>query len=145
LNSADFRATSYIQSIPKMMTLLVEFATRQLKAAQDHLLILGQGSAEETGSFFLVTWHIRLATIKLSSPSLPLPMSREDIADLLGLTGEPYACHSPRTEGVLLTGLQQDLLGLHSPISNAAKSTALQPQSQFRFFSLLLQPQDMRL
>jgi CRP-like cAMP-binding protein len=38
---------TYILSNPNLMRLLVEFATRQLELAQDHLLTLGTGSAEE--------------------------------------------------------------------------------------------------
>ena len=53
-----------IRSNPKLKSLLVEFATRQLNMAQDRLLILGKGSAEEKVSFFLATWHKRQAALR---------------------------------------------------------------------------------
>jgi len=41
--------TRFIQSSPNIMRLLIEFATRELDMAQDQLLLLGNGSAEEKG------------------------------------------------------------------------------------------------
>ncbi len=109
---------THIQSNPKLMSLLAEFATRQLNMAQDHLLILGAGSAEEKISFFLTTWRDRVAALEPFSDFLPLPMWREDIADLLGLTLETVSRTLSRLEkrnairvvprGVLLTGLAQE-------------------------------------
>src|SRR6202166_4538814 len=37
--------TAFIQSSPNMMRRLIEFATRELDMAQDHLQLLGNGSA----------------------------------------------------------------------------------------------------
>jgi CRP/FNR family transcriptional regulator len=109
-----------IRSNPKLKSLLVEFATRQLNMAQDQLLILGKGSAEEKISFFLATWHKRLKALRPFSEFLPLPMWREDIADMLGLTLETVSRTLSRLEkknairvvpkGVFLTGLEQAFL-----------------------------------
>lgn len=106
---------SYIRSNPRLMSLLLEFAARQLNMTQDHLLMLGKGSAEEKISFFLVTWRNRLAALKPLPEYLPLPMWREDIADSLGLTIETVSRTLSRLEkknalrivpkGVILTGL----------------------------------------
>src|SRR6266567_4052955 len=63
---------SAIRSNPNLMSLLVEFATRQLSMAQDQLLMLGKASAEERISFFLVTWRSRLAALKPIPEYLPL-------------------------------------------------------------------------
>jgi CRP/FNR family transcriptional regulator len=79
---------AYIQSTPKLMSLLVEVTTRQLISTQDQLLMLGKGSAEERMLFFLARWRERVALLKQVQEYLPLPMWREDIADLLGLTIE---------------------------------------------------------
>jgi len=79
---------TYILSNPNLMRLLVEFATRQLELAQDHLLTLGTGSAEERVLRFLTTWRNRMAPSNRIPDYLPLPMMREDIADFLGLTIE---------------------------------------------------------
>ena len=109
-----------IRSNPKLKSLLVEFATRQLNMAHDQLLILGKGSAEEKISFFLATWRKRLSALQPFSEFLPLPMWREDIADMLGLTLETVSRTLSRLEkknairivpkGVFLTRLEQDFL-----------------------------------
>jgi len=67
------------------MSLLVDFATRQLGLAQEQLVMLGKGSAEERVLFFLTTWRDRTASLKPFQQYLPLPMMRQDIADFLGL------------------------------------------------------------
>jgi CRP/FNR family transcriptional regulator, anaerobic regulatory protein len=79
---------AYILSNPNFMRLLVEFATRQLELAQDHLLMLGSGSADERILRFLTTWRNRMAPLNQIPDYLPLAMMREDIADFLGLTLE---------------------------------------------------------
>jgi CRP/FNR family transcriptional regulator len=77
--------TKFIQSSPNIMRRLIEFATRELDMAQDQLLLLGNGSAEEKVAIFLVSWRNRLARLSVSSGTVPLPMRRQDIADFLGL------------------------------------------------------------
>src|SRR5450631_3936247 len=49
--------TKFIRSSPSIMRLLIEFATRELDMAQDQLLLLGNGSAEEKVAVFLVSWR----------------------------------------------------------------------------------------
>jgi len=105
----------HIRSNSNLMSLLIDFATRQLNMAQDQLLMLGKGSAEEKVSFFLVTWRNRMAALEPVPEYLPLPMWREDIADFLGLTVETVSRTLSKLEkknairivpkGVLLTGL----------------------------------------
>ena len=107
---------AHIGSSPKLMSLLVEFATRQLNLAQDQLVMLGTRSAEERVLFFLTTWRDRIAALKPFQQYLPLPMWREDIADLLGLTIETVIRTLSKLEkknvirvvpkGVILTGLE---------------------------------------
>ena len=77
--------TKFIQSSPNMMRLMIEFASRELDMAQDQLLLLGNGSAEEKVAIFLVSWRNRLARLSVFSETVPLPMRRQDIADFLGL------------------------------------------------------------
>jgi CRP/FNR family transcriptional regulator, anaerobic regulatory protein len=89
---------AYILSNPHLMRLLVEFATRQLELAQDHLLMLGSGSAEERVRRFLTTWRNRMAPLNQIPDYLPLPMMREDIADFLGLTIETISRTLKRLE-----------------------------------------------
>src|SRR6202171_3248979 len=112
--------TKFIQSSPSVMRLLIEFATRELDMAQDQLLLLGNGSAQEKVATFLVSWRNRLARLSVFSETVPLPMRRQDIADFLGLKLETVSRTLAKLEqknvirvipkGVFLTGLEQTLL-----------------------------------
>ena len=63
--------------------LILEMTARELHRAQDHMLLLIK-SAEERLASFLIEMQARLAP----RDELNLPMSRQDIADYLGLTIE---------------------------------------------------------
>jgi len=65
-----------------------ELTVRELNQARDHMVLLGRRSAEEKVATFLVGWRDRLQQLRGSSKVVPLPMSRQDIADYLGLTIE---------------------------------------------------------
>jgi CRP/FNR family transcriptional regulator len=111
---------NFIQSSSGMLRLMVEFATRQLDMAQDQLLLLGNGSAEERVAMFLVSWRDRLARLSGFLEAVPLPMRRQDIADFLGLKLETISRTLAKLEqknvirvvpkGVFLTGLEHTLL-----------------------------------
>jgi CRP/FNR family transcriptional regulator, anaerobic regulatory protein len=121
--------TAFIQSSPNVMRRLIEFAILQLDMAQDQLLLLGNGSAEEKVAIFLVSWRNRLARLSVFSETVPLPMRRQDIADFLGLKLETVSRTLAKLEqknvirlvpkGVFLTGLEQTLL---------VKGRSFQPQ-----------------
>jgi CRP/FNR family transcriptional regulator len=110
----------FIQSSPGIMRLMMEFAIRELDMAQDQLLLLGNGSAEEKVAMFLVSWRNRLSRINSSSETVPLPMRRQDIADFLGLKLETVSRTLAKLEqknalrvvpkGVFLTGLEHTLM-----------------------------------
>jgi CRP/FNR family transcriptional regulator, anaerobic regulatory protein len=65
-----------------------EIVSRELIRARDHMVLLGRRSAEEKIATFLVDWRRRLAELREPTNIVPLPMSRQDIADYLGLTIE---------------------------------------------------------
>jgi CRP/FNR family transcriptional regulator, anaerobic regulatory protein len=121
--------TAFIQSSPNIMRRLIEFAILQLDMAQDQLLLLGNGSAEEKVAIFLVSWRNRLGRLSVFSETVPLPMRRQDIADFLGLKLETVSRTLAKLEqknvirlvpkGVFLTGLEQTLL---------VKGRSFQPQ-----------------
>jgi CRP/FNR family transcriptional regulator len=73
---------------PHLMKRLHEMAANELMIAQDQLVVLGRRSAEERLAVFLLGLRKRFARIHHLSPTVPLPMSRQDIADYLGLTIE---------------------------------------------------------
>ncbi len=63
---------------------LFSYAMRGMARAQDHSLLLGRRSAIEKVAAFLVEWARHAA----GCPTITLAMTRQDIADYLGLTIE---------------------------------------------------------
>ena len=73
---------------PDLLRRINELAVRELAQAQDHMVLLGRRSAEEKVATFLIGWRDRLTQVAGPSQTVSLPMSRQDIADYLGLTIE---------------------------------------------------------
>src|ERR1700752_4808212 len=63
---------------------LLSMTTRNLQHAEDHMLLLGRKTSLERVAAFLIEMDRRLTAAGI----MPLPMSRRDIADYLGLTLE---------------------------------------------------------
>jgi CRP/FNR family transcriptional regulator, anaerobic regulatory protein len=80
--------THFIEHRPHFLLRINEFAARELMLAQEQMLLLGRRTAEEKVAAFLVGWRARLALIGDEWQTISLPMSRQDIADNLGLTIE---------------------------------------------------------
>jgi len=78
----------FIEDKPHLLRRINELAVRELSQAQDHMVLLGRRSAEEKVATFLIGWRDRLVQLGGTSKTVPLPMSRQDIADYLGLTIE---------------------------------------------------------
>lgn len=78
----------FAEDKPKLLQRINEFVTRELADAQDQMVLLGRRSAEEKVAIFLIKWRERLAHVAPLAEVTPLPMSRQDIADYLGLTIE---------------------------------------------------------
>lgn len=77
-----------LQANPKSLYLMLEAAQQETDAARDHMLLLGRGTAEERFAEFIIGWRARLRRGGVLSNLVPLPMSRRDVADFLGLTIE---------------------------------------------------------
>ena len=73
---------------PAMLRKMNELANRELARAHERMMLLGRFSADEKMASFLVGWRERLAGLGRAKIDVPLPMSRRDIADYLGLTIE---------------------------------------------------------
>lgn len=80
--------SQFVDGKPHLLRRLHEFATHELSLAQDQMLVLGRRTAEEKVASFLIGWRDRWARVTRSSVTVPLQMSRQDIADFLGLTIE---------------------------------------------------------
>ncbi|HXP96821.1 MAG TPA: cyclic nucleotide-binding domain-containing protein [Telmatospirillum sp.] len=91
---------SLFSDLPLLEKKLLGATMQELAAAQEQMLLLGRKTARERVATFLVTLKRRLCVRGDKSPLIPLPMSRSDIADFLGLTIETVS----RT----LTGLKRD-------------------------------------
>jgi len=85
---SKFAFAQFSMDRPDLLRRINELAVRELSQAQDHMVLLGRRSAEEKVATFLIGWRDRLVEVTGSSQTVPLPMSRQDIADYLGLTIE---------------------------------------------------------
>lgn len=76
------------RELPKVEHRLLEMATSDIASAQEHITMLGQGSATEKLSAFLLMLSRKSAQRGGVANPIHLPMTREDIADYLGLAFE---------------------------------------------------------
>ena len=77
-----------LQEFPKLQQRLFSKASNELEAAQDQMLLLGRKTAKEKVASFLLGLSRRLSRRGQKDNPVPIPMSRSDIADYLGLTTE---------------------------------------------------------
>lgn len=73
---------------PRVLRRLMTMASHELAMAQEQMVVLGRRTAEEKIAAFLVGMRNRYARIHGPSVHVPLPMTRLDIGDYLGLTVE---------------------------------------------------------
>jgi CRP/FNR family transcriptional regulator, anaerobic regulatory protein len=76
------------REIPKLENRILNMATNELVQAQDQLLLLGRKTAKERLCSFLLSLSQRMEKRGDNPNLIPVPMSRESIADYLGLTTE---------------------------------------------------------
>ena len=77
-----------LQANPKSLFLMLEAALQETSVARNHMLLLGRGTAEEKFAEFIIGWRAKVGRRGILANLVPLPMSRRDIADFLGLTIE---------------------------------------------------------
>ena len=77
-----------LQEFPKLQQRMFTMASNELEATQDQMLLLGRKTAKEKVVSFLLGLSRRLARRGQKGNPVPIPMSRSDIADYLGLTTE---------------------------------------------------------
>jgi CRP/FNR family transcriptional regulator len=72
----------------QLQSLLLTKIFEEIRAAQQHIIVLGQLGAEERAAHFLVSAVRRTGADRMRPVAIELPMTRQDIADYLGLTIE---------------------------------------------------------
>ena len=82
------RIEQLLQEFPKLQQRLFTMASNELEASQDQMLLLGRKTAKEKVASFLLGLSRRLARRGQKDNPVPIPMSRSDIADYIGLTTE---------------------------------------------------------
>src|SRR5215471_16648465 len=82
------RFLTFLEAHPKILRELVETYSQEIDATYEHMLLLGRGTAEEKFVEFIICWRARVGRKGALANLVPLPMSRRDIADHLGLTIE---------------------------------------------------------
>ena len=85
----------FVENRPHLLRRINELAARELSEARDHMVLLGRRSAEEKVASFLISWRDRLVRLSGPTKTVALPMSRQDIADFVGLTIETVTARSP--------------------------------------------------
>jgi CRP/FNR family transcriptional regulator, anaerobic regulatory protein len=80
--------TALVDDKPNLLYRLYDTAEQELESAREHIMALGQRSARERVAWFLIHLRDRCARVDPASDTVPIPMSRQDIADYLGLTIE---------------------------------------------------------
>lgn len=86
-----FRRTRYrelLHELPDLESALLERASHDLQAAQEHMLLLGRKTAVERLASFLLDLSARATRAGGDGAVIELPMTRSEIADYLGLTLE---------------------------------------------------------
>ncbi len=86
-----FRRGAYrtlLAELPSLEAALLDRASHDLQAAQEHMLLLGRKSAAERLASFLLDVAARGPGGVRKGGEFPLPMSRSEIGDYLGLTIE---------------------------------------------------------
>jgi CRP/FNR family transcriptional regulator, anaerobic regulatory protein len=101
-----------LDDFPLMEKRLLEVAANELVAAQEQMLLLGRKTARERLASFLLSQSRQGLTCGHARPRFTLPMTRNDIADYLGLTIETVSrtLTRLRNEGLIDIAVQSDVL-----------------------------------
>ena len=91
LTACSFSRTAFsdfLDTKPHLLRKLHAMAGHELSLAQEQMVILGRRTAEEKIAAFLMGLRKRWGRLSTTSVTIPLPMTRQDIGDFLGLTVE---------------------------------------------------------
>jgi CRP/FNR family transcriptional regulator len=114
----------FIGDKPHLLRRINELVIRELSQAQEHMVLLGRRSAEEKVATFLIGWRDRLIQLNGPSNTVTLPMSRQDIADFLGLTIETVSRTFTKLERDRVIGIMPGSVCLLDPERAEAMAAA---------------------
>jgi len=116
---------SALRADPELAMRLLELAETELERAHDQMLLLGRKSAEEKVAAFLTGFVRRRGGQFDGRVRIRLPMSRQDMADYLGLTIETVSRTLTRfrQEGLIVLATRQELI-LQRPLALEALAEA---------------------
>jgi CRP/FNR family transcriptional regulator len=99
---------------PALADRLIELAAAKLARAHEHMLLLGRKNAQEKVASLLLELARRIGTDQ-ARPSFRLPISRQEMADHLGLTIETVSRTMTRLkeEGLIALPTPHDVVLLH--------------------------------
>lgn len=100
------------RDFPRLVERLLTIASDELAVAQEQMLLLGRKTAQEKVTTFLLAMAERARRRGLDGRTVTLPMSRNDIADYLGLTVETVSrtMTKLRKRGVIRLPRPQDVI-----------------------------------
>ena len=103
-----------VRQQPEMADRLIELAAAKLARAHEHMLLLGRKNAQEKVASLLLKLARRIGTDE-ARPSFRLPISRQEMADHLGLTIETVSRTMTRLreEGLIALPTPHDVVLLH--------------------------------
>lgn len=114
------RFLDLLRKYPDLGNAFLFIATDEIEAQNDHMVLLGRRHAPERVAAFLVLMEYRYRKVRpsrLKAAVTPLPMSRGDIADHLGLTIETVSriFADFRRRGLIDTPTQHDAMLVNLP------------------------------
>jgi CRP/FNR family transcriptional regulator len=103
-----------VRAQPAVANRLIEVAAAELARAHEHMLLLGRKNAQEKVASLLVELARRIGADE-TRPAFRLPISRQEMADHLGLTIETVSRTMTRLkdEGLIALPTPHDIVLLH--------------------------------
>jgi CRP/FNR family transcriptional regulator len=103
-----------VRAQPELADRLIELAAAKLARAHEHMLLLGRKNAQEKVASLLIELARRIGTDE-ARPSFRLPISRQEMADHLGLTIETVSRTMTRLreDGLIALPTPHDVVLLH--------------------------------
>ena len=115
-----------VRQQPALAERLIEHAAAEIARAHEHMLLLGRKNAQEKVASLLVELARRLGADE-ARPAFRLPLSRQEMADHLGLTIETVSRTMTRLkeEGMIGLPTPHDVVLLHpAALTTLAEGTA---------------------